>query len=351
MKNRAARVLLLASMIAALVPSVAFASDGPIQDTVTYTAESPDKSYEFKKKIEQDGHTYKLTDVRIKVLSECFKTIESEVKLSEKSDFVIAGSEHDFAETIERDGIIYTLSDVKEVKADPYKQEVTAYSEFDYAVTKSSVPQTKRVVVKNEKTEEDETVECSLSDVNKTGSKWMNSYIDIQFKDYGSTAFYWQGILIANDMYSFPLVGYEKEILQSVGLTEQTGKVLKHYWTSDAYEKDGLLYRDAKVDIQKLMPVYRATYHGEIESEMVFYEATYTGTSLVETDEKEYTLEATATYEKSKIVPYILGVFLVIIFFVLLLFIIAKRKRENQENIESDQHNKFQKKLISTNKK
>ena len=58
--------------------------------------------------------------------------------------------------------------------------------------------------------------------------------------------------------------GYEEQLLASVGLGTD-GKVKNTYYTSDIYTNaDGVVCRDARANIQKLVPVYRAEYQGEI---------------------------------------------------------------------------------------
>ena len=351
MKKRAVSVVLSLLLMTALVPAEAFASTGPVTDTVTYEADSPDKMYSFDEKIEKNGQKYKLSDVKVNVLEERQKTEEKEVTFTEKSEALPTGSEYGFEEHVERDGITYRLVKVNELKDEPYVQEVKAYTDYDYAVTTGSVPQTKTVTVKNEKTGKMESITCSLSDVTKTGSKWMKSHIDLEFQDYGSTAFYWQGILIANDLTSFPLEGHDREVLASVGLNENIGKVDKYYWTSDAYEKeDGLLYRNAKADIQKLVTTYRATYLGEIHTEEVVYEAVYAGKTIVEMEEKEYTLEAVATYEKDNSTLVLFAFILIILIFILLVILLVLKvmSREKEDRELEAQKEIFQKELLET---
>ena len=354
MKKRTVSFVLSLMLMTTLVPSEAFASTGPFTESVTYEADSPDKVYSFDKKIEKNGQKYKLSDVKVNILEERQKTEENEVTFTEKTEALPVGSEHGFEENVEKDGVTYHLVKINELKGESYVQEVKAYTDYDYAVTIGSVPQTKTVTVKNEKTGKTETITCSLSNVGRTGSKWKKSYIDLEFQDYGSTAFYWQGILIANDLTSFPLEGHDKDVLASVGLNENTGKVEKYYWTSEAYEReDGLLYRNAKADIQKLVTTYRATYLGEIQTEEVVYEAVYAGKTIVELQEKIYTLEAVATYENDNsslvLFAFILIILIFILFVIFLVLKVMSREKENRE-LEA-QKEIFQKELLERERK
>lgn len=331
MKKKLLYLLLATFCLSATLPSFANASAGPVTDTVTYNADSPDQKYDFEETIEKDGKKYKLSDVEIEVVSEEKITEETEVTHVETSEEVPPGSDQGFPQTLQLDGVTYQLSGVKESETDTYTQTVTSYTDYDYDITPSAVPQTKTVTVKNEKTGQSESVVCSLAGVTQTGTKWADSYIDIQFSGYDSTAISWQGILMANDTTADPLVGYEAQLLASVGLNSQNGKVIDTYWISGAYKKDGVVYRDARADIDKLIPVYRASYTGQIITELVNQEAVYTGQATVETDEMEYTLEATATYEieetNDHTMQYVLAsVIFIIILIVFILFVLSKKK-------------------------
>lgn len=251
-----------------------------------------------------------------------------EVEHTILSPDVPVGTEASFDETVLIDDVTYKLKEVKEQSAKTHKQVVSSYTDYEYEVDNKSVPGTLDVTVINEKTQLNETVKCNLFDVSFIEKKWIESYIDIQFKDYNSTSFLWQGLKIANALDSMPLLGYEKELLASVQLTEENGQVLKTYWTSEAYEKDGMVYRDAKADIKKQVPVYRASYQGELQTEMVTYEAIYVGDGMVDSNELEYTINATATYELENIAAYMLSAaaFLVLVILIVIAIIVTNKK-------------------------
>lgn len=74
------------------------------------------------------------------------------------------------------------------------------------------------------------------------------------------------------------LKGYEKELLASVGLDGSNGKIKNTYYTSDSYtNENGVVCRNAQADIQKLVPVYRAEYIGEMNTPHVIQTAVYEG--------------------------------------------------------------------------
>lgn len=324
----------LASIICVslVIPSFVQASEGVHEEIVTFQSEDKNATYDFSKRIEIEGVRYRLQDVSYEVESQGYKKIPGKVEHTETSADVPVGTEPEFKETIVIDDVSYKLDEVKELPADTHKQDVTSYTDYEYVVTEQSVPGTLDVAVVNEKTNAQQTVKCILSDVSFLEKRWIDSHIDIQFKDYNSTAFLWQGLKIANDLNKFPLTGYEKELLASVDLSEQNGRILKTYWTSEAYEKEGITYRDAKADIQKEVPVYRASYKGELQTEMVAYEAVYVGDGMIDSDELEYTIKATATYELENVTVYLVSAaaFLILLILIIIVIIITNKNSKKR---------------------
>lgn len=247
--------------------------------------------------------------------------------------------EKEFAKTIWQGARKYTLTtvnyevilkpepNVKNIKDEPYIQKVSAYTEYEYPITLEDAPQTKEVVVVNEKTGKEEIVICEIANVEQMESKWVDSYIDIQFQVYDGTAFEWQGIVIENNMKDKPLKGYEIQLLNSVGLHEDNGKVHSIYWNGDEYIENGILCRNAKAEIVKLVPVYRVNYSGEIN---MLIQATES-VSQAPLQEKFYEMKAEAIYELALNMNYIyLGIvlLLVLIAFMLIFWIIMHHKKK-----------------------
>lgn len=340
MKNKILSIILVMICASMVYPSFSYASKGHTE-TVTYKADNPEEKQVFDEKIEVNGKKYKLLSVSYKNISDEYKKVQQEVIHVEQTEPILSGKEHKFAEIMEFDGVTYKLDNVQEVESEPYVQVVTANTDYEYVVTNEIVPQTKVITVNNEITGNEESVECSLSDVRQIGTKWVDSYIDIRFENYDSTAFSWQGELFANDPQAAPLAGYETQLLESVGLTEETGNVIRVYWTSEAYISDGVMYREAKADIEKEVPVYRASYEGKLTTPLVIQEATYKGQTMVESEEIEYTIEAIAKYEVDNTMQYVFSVVMLILIIgiVLLLFIISK-KRKNENDSEKNGGNK-----------
>lgn len=180
-----------------------------------------------------------------------------------------------------------------------------------------------------------ETVTCNLSTVHLVDHTWIDSKIDITFQGYDRNAIEWEGIVFPNDRgVGAPLKGYETQLLASVGLDDSNGKIQNTYYTSDMYtDANGIVCRNAQADIQKLVPVYRAEYIGEINTPHVIQTAVYEGEQEVESKtDITYTIKATGTYEEvpSPIVIISVGIAIIILLIVLILYIIAKKKKTEE---------------------
>lgn len=299
---------------------------------IEYESKDQEEKREFEQAISADGKKFKLSHVKYKVKGK--KPIE-EIVLHEEKQEVFKGQDFLPEQTIEKDGITYQISDVRDTEMEPYKQKVTAYNEYQYYVTKESVPNTKNATVKNEKSGKQENVSCKLQRVYKKGDTWVDSYIDIRFKDYNSLVFQWNGVNIVNNQTSEPLKGYESQLLKSVNLDTTSGKVKRTYWVSEPYTENDTVYRKARADISKKVPVYRAEYVGEISTPMMKKNISYIGKKESAT-EFIYDIEAKAVYERdfSDMFKYIgigIGILIVVLLIVFILFVLAKKRKEENE--------------------
>ena len=322
-----------------LIGTVSFptqAKDTDIREkTITYQTKDKEKSFPETETF--DGNKYVLKNVTYESLKSEPEKEKKVVEYTEKSDSIVKGSEYQFPEEKTVDGIVYKLKEITEQESEPYKQSVSAYNEYQYEISHSSAPQTKEVSVKNEKTGEMETVTCSLSTVRLIDHVWIDSDIDITFQGYDRNAIEWQGLVFPNDRgANAPLQGYEEQLLASVGLDGADGKVKNTYYTSDIYTNaDGVVCRDARADIQKLVPVYRAEYIGEINTPHIIKTALYEGEQEVDSEtDINYTIEATAVYQKvDNQLSYILagvGILVGVALIIIILMILARKRKEKE---------------------
>lgn len=297
---------------------------------IRYQSEDENQKKNFEQSISVDGKKFKLSHVKYKVHG---KNPVEEVVIHKEEKEVFENQEFTPQQTLQKDGITYQISDITETKMEPYRQKVSTYNEYQYYVTNESVPNTKNVMAKNQKSGKEENVSCKLQKVYKKGDTWVDSYIDIRFQDYDSLVFHWNGMDIVNNQTSEPLKGYESQLLESVNLNASSGKVLRTYWVSDPYTENNTVYRKARADISKKVPVYKAEYVGEISTPMTKKSISYIGKKESTTD-FIYDIEAKAIYERdfSDMVKYIgIGILIVILLVVFILFLLAKKRKEKKE--------------------
>lgn len=319
-------------MVFLAIPLQAAAAGNPLEKVVTLTGTSEEdytKQAEqaFAQEIHEDGKTYKLSGISCEV---------TDTKYLDKKEKTVETEEIP-AETISEDGIEYTLvsSDSQEkVVEDGNSQIVTAYDEYDYAVTAADVPDTKTVTARNETTGETELVTCAFTGISPAGSETVSNTITITFSNYDAAYYNWNGHLIPRDDSSPQLAGYEDELLASVG-AEEGSYITGIYWTGDSYTVDGVVYRDAAADVEQQIQIYRANYRGEIntpEEKQTVYTARYEAPDP--DGAVEYTVTATASYqEQASYLPYILGGVGILILaglIVALLMLAAKKKKEKE---------------------
>ncbi len=304
-------------------------------DTITISTKNKNEKVSFDKEITRDGKTFILKDVKYDILS---KTPEKEDVTHSEEQLVTSGENFTPIEEITKDNIKYKLYAIKDVPAEPYIQSIEAHTDYEKVVTKNTVPAEKTVSVQNLKTGKAESVVCKLNDVSKVGEKWVNSHIDFTFKNYDSYIFEWQGVTIKNENTPNPLKNHKTQLLKSVDLTPDNATIDNTYWTSEAYLKDGILCRDARADIRRKVPVYRANYTGAINTEMTTKKIEYKG-SINSNSDFNYKIKATATYEKDMNTFYMtvgIGIILFVVLIVLVLFVISKEKNLKEKTKERE---------------
>lgn len=354
-KNTRCFSFLLACLLICSLGNTAQAADQKTEkgtrDTITkevlFSSEDKkaSKKEAFQETIKENGKTYRLKNVEYKQLDRSPVTIKKEISKEVKSDPIPEGQEYQPPETLEDGGVTYQLEKVdkkEQETGNAETQTVTGHTDFDRAVTRSDVPATKQVTVKNNRTGEDMTVNCDLKDVTAiTNASWEDTHIDIVFESYDSQIFQWNGVTVTKDTQT-PLAGYESQLLASVGADSSNYRVLRTYWKGEPYtDANGTVCRDARADAQRLVNYYRANYAAAVPLEgtkATIYTATYKGTEKI-TDDSQYvyTIKATGMYQvqDTNYAPFVLagiGIALLLLLTVLILMLLMKKKKEKEEN-------------------
>lgn len=337
MKSRKTRIIafVLGMAVSLVFPlQVNAAEKGVVTREKVFTTElRQGQGYEelaaFEQEIIEGNKHYKLEHVDYEILEVSYldtieKVVESETEPSEK----LTEGELEFC---------CVKSEKEEViTKEPSIQTVNAYDDYHWTVTEESVPKTKDVTVINESTGKPENVTCSLTGIAQAGTAEVNNTMTITFQEYDAAYYEWNGNYIPKNDALPALVGYENQLLSSVGASPDS-RILGVAWAGDPYvSEEGILCRDAAAEVQQMVPVYRANYEGRIAVEAqrtVRYKNTYEAPDP--NGRAEYRVRATASYTEMRgIFPAVLtgvGIFLLICCIIGILLVIA-RKRGKKKN-------------------
>lgn len=328
-------ILILFTVVSALAFSDdTYAADSTIVKENQYTTDSSDDLHaDYDEKIIENNNFYKLKNVQYEVLDKSQVIIDRSVV----SDLMLETDEYDPPEEIKEDGLIYRLVDVKQIDSETLDQEVSGFDDYEKKISEEDVPQSKTLKIEDLRTGEEMEVECPLSGIEVLdGGTLIQDSIDITFEDYSLGVFEWNGAYVRSDD-EYPLKGYEKDLLKSVGLSPSIYSVKSIAWSGEPYtDENGVNCRDAVAEIQHYGYLYRANYSSHIK--YVKYEASYEN---AENDNFNYVIKATAVYEK--VVPVTqavfyagIGILIFCILLVLIMYLVSRNKKEDGKSSEKE---------------
>lgn len=307
-----------------------YAADSTVVKENRYTTNSSDDLHaDYDEKIIEDNTFYKLKKVEYEVIDKSQVIVDKSVL----SDLMLDTDEYDPPEKITEDGLIYKLVDVKQIESETLDQEVSGFDDYEKKISETDVPQTKTLKVEDLRTGEEMEVECPLSGIEVLdGGTLIKDSIDVTFEGYSLGVFEWNGNYVRSDD-EYPLKGYEKDLLKSVGLSPSIYSVSSITWKGEPYtDENGVDCRDAVAEIQHYGYLYRANYSSHIK--YVRYKASYEN---AENDNFNYVIKATAVYEK--VVPVTqavfyagIGILIFCILLVLIMYLVSRRKKEDEKS-------------------
>ena len=311
-----------------------YAADSTVVKENRYTTNSSDDLHaDYDEKIIEDNTFYKLKKVEYEVIDKSQVIVDKSVL----SDLMLDTDEYDPPEKITEDGLIYKLVDVKQIESETLDQEVSGFDDYEKKISETDVPQTKTLKVEDLRTGEEMEVECPLSGIEVLdGGTLIKDSIDVTFEGYNLGVFEWNGNYVRSDD-EYPLKGYEKDLLKSVGLSPSIYSVSSITWKGEPYtDENGVDCRDAVAEIQHYGYLYRANYSSHIK--YVKYEASYEN---AENDNFNYVIKATAVYEK--VVPVTqavfyagIGILIFCILLVLIMYLVSRNKKEDGKSSEKE---------------
>mgnify|MGYP002794208706 FL=1 len=311
-----------------------YAADSTVVKENRYTTNSSDDLHaDYDEKIIEDNTFYKLKKVEYEVIDKSQVIVDKSVL----SDLMLDTDEYDPPEKITEDGLIYKLVDVKQIESETLDQEVSGFDDYEKKISETDVPQTKTLKVEDLRTGEEMEVECPLSGIEVLdGGTLIKDSIDVTFEGYSLGVFEWNGNYVRSDD-EYPLKGYEKDLLKSVGLSPSIYSVSSITWKGEPYtDENGVDCRDAVAEIQHYGYLYRANYSSHIK--YVKYEASYEN---AENDNFNYVIKATAVYKK--VVPVTqavfyagIGILIFCILLVLIMYLVSRNKKEDGKSSEKE---------------
>lgn len=311
--------------------------DAQLQKTNILSKEDMEKDTIFESVIEENGITYELKGVDYEMLEP--ETVYKDETKTVESDVLPEGQPYTPEETVTEGDITYTLTKTEtreEILKEAYSQPVSGYTDYPYAITAADVPQSKEVTVANIRTGQQETVACSLAGIERLPVTYEDTYIDIVYESYDANQFIWGDTIVSKNEQT-PEID-EGQLLASVGADSASYDVQRVYWTSQPYtDANGVLCRNARADVSRLVSYYRASYSGSIEQpeeKGVRYVSTYTGQVPDEDKGGDSQVQAIAHYVE-RTIPHALllagaGIGIAILLVVAVLYVISKKKKHSK---------------------
>lgn len=261
-------------------------------ETYTYLSDT-NEPHAVIETIEKNGISYTLQDVQ-------YQVTELTNTFLQKSEELWAYAAYEPDQQLEEDGVQYTLTALsKEEQIQSGRvQSVLQYRSY---LEGQEIPETLDVEMQDEVT--GETIYGTISKVEQIedGADWKEGGLE-QWEMYswdGSSWIFEQNgeTFFATDQSPW-FEGCEDVLLQDLNLDAAFNQITGVEWYGDGWQdEDGNWKRSVRVVGNRMVPRYQVTYSGDIaeaDLPMVCYTAQYTSVP------QGYLVEAKATYEKTK---------------------------------------------------
>ena len=317
------------------------ANENQITETVEYTSLKEDETHTFDEELIKDDGTYTLKDVTYETVSETpvMETQTIEVKdLYEQN--VQAQQEESFMNTKGQE-VMGKLSDVSysDTIITGRTAEVESTTQSGYVISQPAAASSKTVNYADEPSGQTVTAILPLTDFRVTVPyHWEPDVtVPMRVEVYDSTFYMLNSRYVPYNDEKPALAGYEADILNVLNLPEASYRITDFVWTGDVYTENGVQYRNAMATGERYVAEYTAYYSDTVAlPDAAGYNAQLTYS--LDSGDTEYTIKATAVYEKEESFPVVTVVITVvsilvgIIAIVLILFLIAKKRKTNKEN-------------------
>jgi len=294
-KHIALKMCYLSLATILVIGSNVMAAEGAFTKEQTFVATSKNESEwgnytNFEESFkDEEGNKYNLEAITYEIIDQ---------KLTEdlKKTITVSGTPKS---EIEENGVTYYL-DESSIRGNTSDQIVTGYTDYEYNIKASDVPQSKLVKALDTSTGKEVKVECKFTGLELRGTDTIKNQIKITYQKYDSNSYKWNGLVIPKNSTTPAIGAYQKELLESVG-ADPNSIITDVRWVGNEYTTDsGIVCRDAVADVSQQVSIYRANYEGRIphnEKSVTYIAKNPDGSAY-------YTVKATAKYG---IIPVVKG--------------------------------------------
>lgn len=316
------------------------------------TDKDGDGSGYFTNTITENGKTYTISSITQEITDQ--EEVKGDYYIYTSPAFVDETFVKKPEETMEYNGVIYTLKDTNLVNArvEDRVQYVEDILTFNNIEDLSEIPQTAKIDVTDNSSGQKITTTAPFIKVSKHENVWSDDFeFPIVISGYDADYFMLGDTKISkND----DLMNYSKEFLNYLGLPSDRYKINEIKWNGKAYTSNGELCRKAIASGEKLTYNIEALYGGDVSlpaADGKRYECTYV--SSENPDSVIYTIKATAEYKENpaieteseqtpleKLIDWIkanpilafgIGTIVILFFGVIIIFILSQKKKEKND--------------------
>lgn len=251
----------------------------------------------FNDTYEKDGVTYELSNITSEILDE--ETVEGDSYIYTTAGVSEQGELIDPEQTIEHNGTIYQLKskELKETTSDAFTKHVERTISYFDIEDNDQIPGIAEIVATDDFGNEISKY-MPLIDFTIEKENWDSSFeFPIKITDYDADSFMLNGTEVQK---GDPLINYEREFLEYLGLDVDYYKINSIEWDGEEYRSNGHVCRNAIAKGDKVIKDITALYGGEMAfgtATLYSYECTYINPEKPDTT--IYTVKATATYKVS----------------------------------------------------
>lgn len=305
----------------------------------------------------EDGNAYVLSGIKYETLSKKKNPDPSEnLKVTTSAPFTDTEENHIPEQEIREEQTVWYLKsyEVKETQLDAREEPVSDTVVYRDIPVNSQIPEMAALEVTDSVTGDTHQIQVPLAEKHYGTEKWIGGFMfPITVSNYDANVFELNGKEIQLSETE-PLKGYEKDLLDLIGVSDSDYRITQIAWNGEAYEENGVLCRKLTASGEMRVTDCHAVYTGVANLPAVSakeIQAVYTDRQPATSSEAQegtytYTIKATATYtldsetltKKSFLDhliefisnPVVLAVLLLLLFAVLVLWIVRRRKDDKK---------------------